>query len=320
MATGIGWRLAFLFVVVAGIPASIYHAMNDRWGNALMAAGAVTAAIVLYATGRRTDDAPEAPSAEPSAPLPPVHVDRPYIPPARGNLSARLNGAILAGFVATIVLTLALIPGYILAGALAQQDGNDLERWLYGLTENSLTDGVFDIPIGAISLNLIAGLAWAFVYAVIVEPRLSGPGWRKGMLFSLAPWLLSLVVFFPLAGAGFFGVDLDAGPLPALGNLILHLIYGAALGAMYAVPEVSPTADRVDDARAARWENDGIAAGLLVGLLIGIATGGVLGMFVDSASFTDTGILLIGGALGAAFGGMLGAFAGLGVGGRRETL
>jgi hypothetical protein len=89
---------------------------------------------------------------------------------------------------------------------------------------------------------------------------------------------------------------------------------------MYAVPEVTPTTDQVNDARAARLENDGIAAGLLIGLLVGVAGGGLLGVFVDSDTFTDTGMLLTGGALGAAFGGMVGAFAGLGVGGRREAL
>ena len=203
---------------------------------------------------------------------------------------------------------------------MADQNGTQLERWFYGLTENTLTDGVLDIPVAAIGVNLIAGIIWAFVYAIVVEPRLSGPGWRKGMLFALAPWLLSLVVFFPIVGAGFFGADLDAGPLPAFGNLALHLVYGAALGSMYAVPEVTPTTDQVDDARTARLENDGIAAGLLVGLLVGIAGGGLLGMFVNSDTFTDSGLLLVGGALGSAIGGWLGAFAGLGVGGSREAL
>ena len=38
-----------------------------------------------------------------------------------------------------------------------------------------------DIPITAFSINLLAGLAWALVYGGIVERRMSGPGWLRGM-------------------------------------------------------------------------------------------------------------------------------------------
>ena len=73
------------------------------------------------------------------------------------------------------------------------------------------------------------------------------------MLFSIIPWFLSLVVFFPIVGAGFFGADLDAGPLPAIGNLILHLIYGAVLGSMYTVPDRSlADSERTTD----EWHDD----------------------------------------------------------------
>lgn len=320
MTTSLGWKAAFLFILAAGIPAGVYHAMNDRWGNAIMAAGAVAAAAVLYITARRSD------AAEPPPPLPTretnqeprPHQQRPFIAPARGVLSEKLNGAILAGFAAAVVVTLGLIHGYLLAAMLDARDGNQIERWLYGLTQNSLTEGVFDIPVIAIVLNLAAGLAWAFVYVFFFEQRLSGPGWRKGILFSLIPWLLSLVVFFPLVGAGFFGMDLDAGPLPIVGNLVLHIIYGVTLGTICAIPEVTPTEDTVDDARIARWENDGIAIGLLVGLLVGVSAGGALSMFINAENFSDTGILLSGGALGCAIGGWIGAFAGLGMAEKRE--
>src|SRR5262245_37643628 len=260
MTTGWAWKAAVAFVVIAGVPACIYHAMNDRWGNALMAAGAVIAEIVLYLTGRNAAEAeePVQPLASPEPPAQ-TRAERPYIPPARDTLSEKLNGGILAGFASSVVATVALLFGYILAATLALQNGNQAERWLYGLTENSLTDGVLDIPVAAIVINIVAGLGWAFVYVFLVENRLSGPGWRKGMLFSLIPWALSLLVFFPIVGAGFLGMDLDAGPFPAIGNLVLHLIYGATLGTICAIPEVTPTEDTVDDARAARWENDGIA-------------------------------------------------------------
>ena len=35
-------------------------------------------------------------------------------------------------------------------------------------------------------------------------------------------------------GGGLLGMNIGAGPLPILGNLILHLVYGAVLGSAYA--------------------------------------------------------------------------------------
>lgn len=60
---------------------------------------------------------------------------------------------------------------------------------------------------------------------------LPGAFWLRGMLFSIAPWLVMMIVMMPMAGAGFFGLNLGmAGPVM---TLVLHLIFGAVLGAVY---------------------------------------------------------------------------------------
>ncbi|HYI14944.1 MAG TPA: hypothetical protein VEX37_06115, partial [Thermomicrobiales bacterium] len=130
------------------------------------------------------------------------------------------------------------------------------------------------------------------------------------------PWLLSLVVFFPAVGGGLFGSDLGAGPLPAIGNLVLHLIFGAILGAVFAIPEVSTDAL---DSRAARSQNDGTAIGLVVGLTVGLVVGATVAALAASDVNDGVNITLACGGVGILVGGLVGSFAGVDFGTRRET-
>ena len=57
------------------------------------------------------------------------------------------------------------------------------------------------------------------------------------MEFALLPWLVSLVIFMPLLGGGILGLSLGAGPLPIVGNLVLHALYGAVLGVVWGSAE-----------------------------------------------------------------------------------
>lgn len=69
-------------------------------------------------------------------------------------------------------------------------------------------------------------------------------------MFSLIPWAFSLVVFLPLVGGGFLGLGLGAGPLPILGNLLLHAVYGVTLGSVLGLEDVAPdvSSSRADGA------------------------------------------------------------------------
>ena len=309
-----GWNLAFLAVMALGFAAAIYHATSDRWGNAIIAAGAsiIGTTVVLLMPQQQ----PQTVSATESRRSPRRAwgdmMSRERVDPER---SRWLSGSILAGFVATIVMSLLLVMAYTMTGYIGDENGSQLSRWFWHLSNNDLTEGVWDIPIAAFSINLLAGLGWALVYGGIVERRMSGPGWLRGMLFSLLPWLLSLVVFFPAIGGGFFGSELGAGPLPAIGNLILHLIYGGILGAVFAIPEVS--ANPLDE-RTARSQNDGTAIGLVAGLTVGLVIGATAAALAASDVTDGINITLTGGGIGILLGGLLGSFAGVDVGTRRE--
>lgn len=80
---------------------------------------------------------------------------------------------------------------------------------------------------GNLALAWAAHLAIGAVLAVIyafVAGRLPGPPALRGALFSLAPWLLVLLLS---AMQGML-----AGPM-AIGSLLGHLTYGIVLGAIY---------------------------------------------------------------------------------------
>jgi hypothetical protein len=307
------WDILFLAFMAIGVAAATFHIVGGRTVNGVLALAAATLGAILVISSLR----------QPATAHPQDNGIRSGRRSPVGQMTETddreswLREAIIAGFVATVVMSGVMIGGYLFAGAVGNQNGNQIARWFWGLTHNSLTDSTWDVPIGAYSLNLFAGILWAVVYGWLFVGRLPGRGWQRGMLFSIVPWLLSLVVFFPLVGAGIFGIDLDAGPLPALGNLILHLAYGATLGVVYALPE-SQTASE-PEAWATRAENRGIAVGLVSGSTVGVIIGAVLGLLVDPDVLGPTELLLICAAIGTMIGALIGPFAGLQFAGRDHS-
>ncbi len=222
-----------------------------------------------------------------------------------------LQDGVLSGFIATFAMTVVLAIAYGLTRAVGDENGGRVARWFWALGHNPVTERTTDGAVLAISLNLLMGLVLALVYARLVEPILGGPGWRKGVLFSLIPWILSIVAFLPLMGGGFLGTEIGAGPLPILGNLILHLIYGAILGAVYAEAIESGLGDDpVDRANAAAAER-GAALGIGVGLVVGIVAGWLLGPQLEGAG-GRTAVTLAGALIGGASGLAAGSFLGMG--------
>ncbi|MCO5178050.1 MAG: hypothetical protein M9890_13920 [Thermomicrobiales bacterium] len=296
----------FLALMMLGIAAAVYHAWHGRYANALMASGAAILGTVVLLTDQSTRT-PQSPFR-----LPRWRPWRASDDDARRGPSGRwLSNSILAGFAATTIMSFALIIAYIVVGFIGSENGNTLSHWFWSLKNNDLTDGIYDIPIAAFSINLIAGLIWALIYARFVEPTLRGAGWWRGMVFSIGPWLLSLIAFFPLVGAGFLGLSLDAGPLPAIGNLVLHLLYGAALGGIYALSDLSAV-DEGLNAHEAQVENDGIAFGLVAGFASGIVIGAIVSAIMSDNLDTAFNVMLVGAAFGSFIGGMAGPFLSMG--------
>ncbi|MGI8643737.1 MAG: DUF6789 family protein [Thermomicrobiales bacterium] len=225
-----------------------------------------------------------------------------------------LANGVLSGFIATFAMTVVLALAYAFASAVGSRDGSTVERWFWALANNTVTDemGVAGSSvILAITLNLAMGLALALVYARLVEPAVGGRGWRKGMLFSLIPWIFSIVAFLPIMGGGWFGMDIEAGPLPILGNLVLHLVYGAILGSVYGVALDSGLEGQTGEHDAAVRAQRGGAIGLVAGSVVGAIIGLLVGPSFNVIS-SDIGALLAGGLVGAGCGLLVGSLIGIG--------
>jgi hypothetical protein len=217
-----------------------------------------------------------------------------------------VRASVLAGFCATFAMTVSIAIGYLIANALGSPSGSGLDRWLWALTENELIENVGgSFGVGMV-LNLIVGLVWAVIYGRFAEPALSGPGWRKGIMFSIVPWLLSLVVFFPVMGVGLFGMDLDAGPLPVLGNLIVHLVYGAVLGIMFGIEEGEGNVNNASQHATSASAERGAAIGVLAGGVVGFIGGWIVAPTLSDLAGQPV-IALAGALSGAAMGAMIGS-------------
>ncbi len=87
---------------------------------------------------------------------------------------------------------------------------------------------------------LIGTMLWGTLFAWLHPNLPGGSHWLKGVWFGVGAWLLMMIFVMPMAGAGFFGMNL--GMTAPVMTLMLHIVFGMVLGGVYGVerPEVSP--------------------------------------------------------------------------------
>jgi len=126
----------------------------------------------------------------------------------------------LAGLAATIVLSLLMLAKEAM-GLMPALDPIAMIAGMMGVS--TLVAWGIHVMIGAV--------IWGGAFALL-EPRLpSRDFWVKGILFGVGAWLIMMVAMMPMAGAGFFGMQL--GMMAPVMTLMMHLVYGAVLGAVY---------------------------------------------------------------------------------------
>lgn len=94
--------------------------------------------------------------------------------------------------------------------------------------------------------HFVVGTVLAIAYAALFAPRLPGPGFARGALYGLLPWIVAQLLVMPMMGAGLFGGSFAAG----MGSLVGHLVYGAVLGGIYGTVEAAHDVPRPAQAHA----------------------------------------------------------------------
>jgi len=128
---------------------------------------------------------------------------------------------ILAGFVATLVLSalmvmkakMGLMPDLNVIAMLSHMMGSDMVA-------------------GWAAHFMIGSLLWGLSFAFFFDKLPGGPAWLKGIVFGMAAWLMMMLAVMPMAGAGIFGSYL--GMMAPVMTLMLHAVFGAVMGAVYA--------------------------------------------------------------------------------------
>ncbi|PKP84976.1 MAG: hypothetical protein CVT80_05170 [Alphaproteobacteria bacterium HGW-Alphaproteobacteria-2] len=128
----------------------------------------------------------------------------------------------LAGLAATIVLSLLMLMKGAM-GVMPALDPIGMIAMMMGVSA-AIAWGVH-LMIGAV--------IWGGAFALL-EPHLpGGEFWLKGVVFGIGAWLIMMVAMMPMAGAGFFGMQL--GMMAPVMTLVMHIVFGAVLGGVYAM-------------------------------------------------------------------------------------
>ena len=132
-----------------------------------------------------------------------------------------LKSGFLAGFIATVVLSVLMV----MKGMMGLMPELDVAAMLAGMIGAP-------VIVGWIVHFLIGTVAWGGGFAVLYDYIPGSSAVQKGIVFGIAAWLGMMILIMPMAGAGLFGLAL--GMMAPIMTLVLHIIFGAVLGAVFA--------------------------------------------------------------------------------------
>jgi hypothetical protein len=128
----------------------------------------------------------------------------------------------IAGFVATLVLS----------GVLVLKSSMNIAPHLNIIT--LLTQlGSIGVVAAWMDHFIVGTIVWGLLFGVFDALYEKSWYWLKGLMFGVFAWLMMMVMFMPLAKAGFFGsrIGIEASTI----TLFYHLVYGLVLGVSYGI-------------------------------------------------------------------------------------
>ena len=129
-----------------------------------------------------------------------------------------IKRGLLAGLYATFIMTVLMVMPSIM-----KISGMETPLPLVIVSTIFGTSGGGNILL-TIFCHLVYGSLWGLAFSGILRNK----GTASGLLFSLAPWIILILVFFPLINRSFFYSAIKPGI--AAVTLLMHLMYGGALG------------------------------------------------------------------------------------------
>lgn len=139
----------------------------------------------------------------------------------KDQIMTNLKSGIVAGFAATVVLSVLMVAKGMM-GVMPELDVAAMLATMMGTS----------IVVGWIAHFMIGTLAWGGGFAILYSAIPGNTAVIKGIVFGIAAWLGMMIVIMPMAGAGLFGMSF--GIMAPVMTLVLHLIFGAVLGKVYA--------------------------------------------------------------------------------------
>ncbi len=136
-----------------------------------------------------------------------------------------INSGLVAGLIATVMLSLVMV----MKAAMGLMPQVNAIQMLTGISAHLLGTPMTPL-VGWVIHFLIGTVLWGALFALLAG-RLPGTFVVKGIVFSIGAWILMMVIPMPMAGAGLFGLNIGM-PAP-VATLVLHIVYGAILGAAY---------------------------------------------------------------------------------------
>lgn len=130
--------------------------------------------------------------------------------------------AMLAAFAATVVLSVLMVMKSMM-GIMPELDIITMLAKMMGSPSMPIMGWIGHFVIGTIGYGIVFAL---------LAGRLPGSLTVQGIIVAILGWLVMMVIIMPMVGAGLFG--LNFGIMAPMMTLMLHIIFGAVLGWIYA--------------------------------------------------------------------------------------
>ena len=135
-------------------------------------------------------------------------------------MNLNIQKVVTAGFLGTLAMTVLMIIGPMMG--MPKMDMGQMLGPMNPIVQMPYAMGWV--------MHFILGIILTGIYAAVFLNLLPSDGWKRGMIFSLIPFLLKEIMVSPMMGMGLFE---GGNMMMIMGGLLGHLVYGAVAGFVY---------------------------------------------------------------------------------------